>query len=345
MSMRVFIAGGSGLIGRHLAKILLAAGHHPVILSRHADAVRRDRAMWALPGHPGRSHRRRAMARSRSTAATPSSTWPAMAFSPNAGTPRSSARFATAGSIAPRTSCTAIKNAQSRPKVFVQGSADRLLRPARRRRAHRVEPVRQRFSRGRLPGMRGCVALDRVARSSPGDRPDGDRAGTGGGRPQDHDADLQARPRCADRQRRRARGKGDQWMSWIHIDDIVGIFRLGVENDGAVRSAERHRPRTRCATPNSPRRFPACSRSRTRPGGFICRSVRPTACSGSCWAKWPPSSRPAKRCLPTKPLPWAISSSIRTLPRPCGPSSRRRPAAPQPAAHMRGQPQCRGRDH
>ena len=53
--MRVFIAGGSGLIGRHLAKICLAAGHQPVILSRHADAVRRDRAMWAfqvIPGDP-----------------------------------------------------------------------------------------------------------------------------------------------------------------------------------------------------------------------------------------------------------------------------------------------------
>ena len=27
--------------------------------------------------------------------------------------------------------------------------------------------------------------------------------------------------------------KGDQWMSWIHIDDIAGIFRLSIDNDGA----------------------------------------------------------------------------------------------------------------
>ena len=27
--------------------------------------------------------------------------------------------------------------------------------------------------------------------------------------------------------------EGKQWMSWIHIDDIVGIFRLAVENAGA----------------------------------------------------------------------------------------------------------------
>ena len=38
MFMRVFITGGSGLIGRHLARGLLEAGHQPVILSRHSDA-------------------------------------------------------------------------------------------------------------------------------------------------------------------------------------------------------------------------------------------------------------------------------------------------------------------
>ena len=53
--MRVFIAGGSGLIGRHLAKSLLDDGHQPVILSRNADAVRRQPEMWAfqvIPGDP-----------------------------------------------------------------------------------------------------------------------------------------------------------------------------------------------------------------------------------------------------------------------------------------------------
>ena len=28
--------------------------------------------------------------------------------------------------------------------------------------------------------------------------------------------------------------EGQQWMSWIHIDDIVGIFRLAIENPEAV---------------------------------------------------------------------------------------------------------------
>ena len=39
--MKVFITGGSGLIGRHLARKLLEGGHQPLILSRHSDAIRR----------------------------------------------------------------------------------------------------------------------------------------------------------------------------------------------------------------------------------------------------------------------------------------------------------------
>lgn len=43
--MRVFITGGTGLIGRHLVRRLAERGDQPVILSRHADQVRRDPSM------------------------------------------------------------------------------------------------------------------------------------------------------------------------------------------------------------------------------------------------------------------------------------------------------------
>ncbi len=53
--MRILITGGSGLIGRHLARSLHERGHQAVILSRHADVVRRDPTMWpfqVIPGDP-----------------------------------------------------------------------------------------------------------------------------------------------------------------------------------------------------------------------------------------------------------------------------------------------------
>jgi uncharacterized protein (TIGR01777 family) len=53
--MRVFITGGSGLIGRHLAGRLIERGDQPVILSRRSDQVRRDPAMrgrTVVPGDP-----------------------------------------------------------------------------------------------------------------------------------------------------------------------------------------------------------------------------------------------------------------------------------------------------
>ena len=40
--MRIFITGGSGLIGRRLARRLREAGETPVVLSRRVDALRRD---------------------------------------------------------------------------------------------------------------------------------------------------------------------------------------------------------------------------------------------------------------------------------------------------------------
>src|SRR5262245_37035883 len=39
-SMRVVLAGGSGLIGRHLVRKLIARGDRPVILTRQADKAR-----------------------------------------------------------------------------------------------------------------------------------------------------------------------------------------------------------------------------------------------------------------------------------------------------------------
>jgi uncharacterized protein YbjT (DUF2867 family) len=58
--MRVLIAGGSGLIGRHLVEKLIERGDQPVILSRRSDQIRRSPAMRGRqvvagdPSAPGR---------------------------------------------------------------------------------------------------------------------------------------------------------------------------------------------------------------------------------------------------------------------------------------------------
>jgi len=54
--MKVFLTGGSGSIGRQIVARLVARGDEPVILSRRADAVRRDRNMRGIEvvqGDPG----------------------------------------------------------------------------------------------------------------------------------------------------------------------------------------------------------------------------------------------------------------------------------------------------
>ena len=120
--MRVFITGGSGLIGRNLARTLLEAGHHPVILSRRADQVRRDPSMWpyqVIPGDP-----------------TSTGRWQdeidgCDAVVNLAGHNIFAERWSTTVKAKIRDSrvyaaeqvVAAIRQAQAKPKVFVQGSA------------------------------------------------------------------------------------------------------------------------------------------------------------------------------------------------------------------------------
>jgi uncharacterized protein (TIGR01777 family) len=231
--MRVFIAGGTGLIGRQLAKILLSAGHHPVILSRHADVVRRDRAMWpyqVVPGDP-----------------TVAGQWQSVvdgcdAVVNLAGHGIFTERWNVEVKRKIRDSrihsaenlVTAIVTAQVKPKVFVQGSAIGYYGPHADEEITETNPsgndflavvcrecedvsshlessgVRRSLVRTGIvlaPGAGALKIMTPIFKLGPGAP-----IGSGGG----------------------LVGKGEQWMSWIHIDDIAGIFKLAVENDGAT---------------------------------------------------------------------------------------------------------------
>ncbi len=80
--------------------------------------------------------------------------------------------------------------------------------------------------------------------------------------------------------------QGKQWMSWIHLDDIVGIFILAVDNAAAAGPMNGTAP-SPCATPNLRERFPACCAQDSRPGGHFYRWGRRTRCSGCCSATSP----------------------------------------------------------
>ena len=156
--MRVFITGGSGLIGRNLARTLLRIGapaRDPLPPGGRGPARSGDvgRTRWSRA-----IRRRRAAGRTRSTAATPSSTSPAITSSPSAGARRSRRRSATAGSTPPSSWSRRSNRRSPGRKVFVQGSAIGYLRAPRRRRADRSQPARVRLPGARLPRDRGGLA-------------------------------------------------------------------------------------------------------------------------------------------------------------------------------------------
>ncbi len=230
--MRVFIAGGSGLIGFRLAQSLLDDGHQPIILSRNADAVRRRREMWPfriIPGDP-----------------TTSGAWQdeidgcdavvnlaghnvfADRWSVLIKRKLRDSRVHSAEQIS-----AAIKHARNRPGIFIQGSAvgfygtrgdevfdesggsgsDFLAVICREceEASAAVETlgVRRVMVRTGIvlaPGEGALRIMTPIFKLGPG-TPIG---GSG-----------------------KLLAQGNQWMSWIHVDDIVGIFRLALENAGA----------------------------------------------------------------------------------------------------------------
>ena len=297
--MRVFIAGGTGLIGRGLAKALLDSGHQAIILSRNADAVRRDRAMWPYqvvagdPTQPGRWQDEIDGCDAVVNLAGHSIF--ADRWSAEIKRKIRDSRVFSAEHLV-----TAIKNARSRPKVFVQGSAIGYYGPEGDQDLTESSPSGTDFlavvcrecedvsrSIDQLGVRRAIVRTGIVLAPNAGALKlmtpifklgPGAPIGSGGG--------LVA--------------KGDQWMSWIHLDDIVGIFKLTLEKAGAAGPLNGTAP-IRSATPNSPRPFQVYSRSRSPRGEFIFPSVLPTECSGWCSARWRRSSRPAKRSCPRNP--------------------------------------------
>jgi uncharacterized protein (TIGR01777 family) len=230
--MRVFITGGTGLIGRQLAKLLLASGHQPMLLSRHADVIRRDQSMWpytVIQGDP-----------------TAPGKWQDAvdgcdAVVNLAGHGVFDERWTAEVKRKIRDSrvhsaehlVEAVKGASTRPKVFVQGSAIGFYGP------HGDEDITESSPSGNDFLAVVCRECEDVSSSIPalGVRRAVVRTGVvlapNGGALKVMAPIFKLGPGAPIGSGGGAVGKGDQWMSWVHIDDIVGIFRLCVENEGA----------------------------------------------------------------------------------------------------------------
>ncbi len=233
MFMRVFITGGSGLIGRHVARRLLEAGHQPVILSRHSDVVRRKpefRDYQVVQGDPMIAGR-----------------WQdeidgCDAVVNLAGQNLFAGRWTAEIKRKIRDSrvqgtdhvVAAIRTARKKPGVLVQASAIGYYGPHGDEELDETSPsgsdflavVCREWEQAAEPvteqGVRLAIVRTGIVLAS------GEGALAimtpifkfGPGAPIGSGGSLLAR--------------GQQWMSWVHIDDIAGIFQLAVEKAEAT---------------------------------------------------------------------------------------------------------------
>jgi len=230
--MRVFIAGGSGLIGRHLALDLLNGGHEPLILSRNADQMRRKREMWpyqVVPGDPTTPGRwQEAVDGCDAVVNLAGHNIFADRWSTEIKRKLRDSRVHSAEQMV-----AAIKQARSRPQVFVQGTAIGFYGPRGDEELDETSPSGSDFL---AVLCRECEEVSATIEAA-GVRRAIVRTGIvlapGAGALKLMTPIFKWGPGVPIGSAGRLLAKGSQWMSWIHIDDIVGIFRLALENAGA----------------------------------------------------------------------------------------------------------------
>ncbi len=232
--MRVFVTGGTGLIGRQLVRRLAERGDHPVILSRQSNDVRRDPSMRSyqfVPGDPTAPGPWE-LALDGCDAVVNLAGQNLFAKRWNAAikrTIRDSRVYSTENIVA------AIGKARDRPKVLVQASAIGYYGPHRdeehtedspsgtdflavicrewEEASHGAEAYGARVAQIRTgvvlaKGQGALGVMTPIFKLGPGTP-----VGSGGGL---------LKP-----------ATGQQWMSWIHIDDIVGIYLMTLDNPEA----------------------------------------------------------------------------------------------------------------
>jgi uncharacterized protein (TIGR01777 family) len=230
--MRVFIAGGSGAIGLELAKSLLDDGHEPIILSRNADAVRRRREMWPfriIPGDPTTAGRwQDELDGCDAVVNLAGHNIFADRWTSEIKRKLRDSRVHSAQQLS-----AAIEQAHDRPGIFIQGSAVGFYGP------RGDEEIDESGSSGSDLLAVICRECEEASAGLPQLGVRRVMVRTGIVLAPDSGALKVMTPlfKFGPGTPVGAAGKflaqGNQWMSWIHIDDIVGLFRLALENSSA----------------------------------------------------------------------------------------------------------------
>ena len=228
--MRVFITGGSGLIGACLVRALVERGDTPLVLSRQADKARlspRLRGAEIIQGDPT-SHGawERSIDGCDAVVNLVGHNLFAERWSPDVLRKIRDSRVIAAQNVA-----AAIARSTNRPKTLIQGSAVGYYGP------HEDETLIEDSAPGHdfmagvcreweaaaLPvqeqGVRLVILRTGIVLAKEGGALSvmapifklGPGAPVGGG----------------------LIGRGRQWMSWIHLDDVVGMILLGLDNPAA----------------------------------------------------------------------------------------------------------------
>jgi uncharacterized protein (TIGR01777 family) len=234
--MRVLITGGSGLIGRHLVRRLVERGDQPLILSRRSDEIRRDpalRGVSVVQGDPSSSGRWESALEGCDAVVNLvghnifAERWNAQVKRKI----RDSRVYSTENVVA------AIGKANQRPKVLVQGSAIGYYGPHGDEDLTEDSPSGSDFMavvcREWEEASQPAEALGvRVARIRTGVVLAKGEGALGVMTPIFRWLPLGSAPVGNGGGLLKPAG-GRQWMSWIHIDDIVGIFLLALDQPEA----------------------------------------------------------------------------------------------------------------
>ena len=234
--MRVFITGGSGMIGRRLARRLIERGDRPVVLSRDSDQARRKssmRGIVVIKGDPTRAGPWQEEVDGSDAVVN--------LAGQNVFGGRWDAEFKRqileSRAHGAEQVVRAISLARKRPSVLVQGSAigyygprdDEVLKEGSppgtdflatvcretEAAARPVEALGVRLATIRTGVVLGLGegalgVMTPIFKWLPG----GAAPVGNGGHPYNP-------------------GRGRQWISWIHLDDIVGLFLLAIDNASA----------------------------------------------------------------------------------------------------------------